>query len=248
MKLRAIKTIWLRELRVYYRDKAGRVSSIGRSLLWLLVFGGGFAATRLSGLNINYQTFIFPGIIAMSLLFTSVRSGITVIWDREFGFMKEILVSPASRSSIMAGKVLGTSTIAAGEAMIVLLLGPLVGVSINLSQVLLCLALMFLISFTLVSIGLILSTLMKTFEGFQSVINLFIMPMFFLSGSLFPLSSIPAWMTPAVDINPLTYGVDLLRVVLTSEHFFDLRLDVAVLVFYAIATMALGVRAFNSRE
>ena len=248
MKTRAIKTIWLRELKVYYRDKAGRISSIGRSLLWLLVFGGGLAATRLAGLDINYQTFIFPGIIAMSLLFTSVRSGITVIWDREFGFMKEILVSPASRSSIMAGKVFGTSTIAAGEAMIVLLLGPFVGVGIDVPKVLLCVALMFLISFTLVSIGLILSTLMKTFEGFQSIINLFIMPMFFLSGALFPLSTIPAWMTPAVDLNPLTYGVDLLRVVLTNEHFFDLGLDVVVLVFYAILTMALGVRAFNSRE
>ena len=248
MNLRSVKTIWMRELRIYYRDKSGAISSMGRSLLWLFIFGGGLGAARVSGLAVNYQEFIFPGVIAMTLLFTSIRSGITVIWDREFGFLKEILVSPASRTAIMAGKVLGTSTIATGEGLVVLLLAPLIGINITPLSILYCLPVMLLMSFTLVSIGLIISTLMKTFEGFQTIMNLFIMPMYFLSGALFPINQMPSWMAPAVAINPATYGVDALRQIVDGAGYYSFTLDIGVLIVYAAITIALGVRAFNSRD
>jgi len=245
MNPRAVMVIWRRELKIYSRDKAGRISSIARSVLWLLVFGGGFGAARFSGLNVGYQEFLFPGIIAMSLIFTSMRSGISVIWDKEFGFLKEILVSPASRFSIMAGKVLGSSTIAVFEGLIVLVLGPFVGAKITLAKVVLCVAVMFLMSLTLVSLGLIMSMLMKTFEGFQSVMNLIIMPMFFLSGALFPIEKMPGWMTPLVAINPATYGVDMLRLVLVGVSNHTPAFDLALMLLYAAVAMTLGVRAFK---
>jgi ABC-2 type transport system permease protein len=247
MNLRAVKTIWLRECKVYYRDKAGRISSIARSVLWLVVFGGGFGAARFQGLGTNYQEFLFPGILAMSLLFTSVRSGISVIWDSEFGFLKEILVSPARRIEILAGKVLGGSSIAMAEACIILALGPLVGAKLTVLNVVTCLAWMTLLSFTLVSIGLIASSIMKTFEGFNTIMTFLIMPMFFLSGALFPLSQMPGWMMPIVAVNPLTYGVDAMRWTLIGAGNNPLSLDLAALVFAAAVTMSLGARAFNSR-
>jgi ABC-2 type transport system permease protein len=248
MSLRAVKTIWLRECKVYYRDKAGRISSVCRSILWLVVFGGGFGAARFQGLGVDYQEFLFPGILAMSLLFTSIRSGISVIWDSEFGFMKEILVSPASRVEIMAGKVLGGSTIAMAEACIILVLGPLVGANLTVLNVIACIALMLLMSLTLVSIGLIASSVMKTFEGFNTIMTFLIMPMFFLSGALFPVSQMPSWMAPIVAVNPLTYGVDAMRWTLISEGSYPILSDLAFLLIAALVTMSLGVRAFNLRN
>ncbi|MFH0863218.1 MAG: ABC transporter permease [Candidatus Altiarchaeota archaeon] len=248
MNIRAVKTIWLRECRVYYRDKAGRISSIARSVLWLVVFGGGFGAARFQGLGVDYQEFLFPGILAMSLLFTSIRSGISVIWDKEFGFMKEILVSPASRFEIMAGKVLGGSTIAMTEACIILLLGPLVGANLTPLNVVASIALMLLISLSLVSIGLIASSIMKTFEGFNTIMTFLIMPMFFLSGALFPVEQMPSWMSYVVAVNPLTYGVDALRWVLVGVGHTPLAIDLAVLGLAAAVTMGFGVRAFNNRD
>jgi len=248
MRVRAVKTIWLREVKVYYRDKGSRISSIARSILWLLVFGGGFGAARFQGLQVGYQEFLFPGIVAMSLLFTSIRSGISVIWDKEFGFMKEILVSPASRFEIMAGKVLGGSTIAMTEAIIILLLGPFVGAKLTVSNVIISIAIMFLTSLSLVSIGLIASSIMKTFEGFNTIMTFLIMPMFFLSGALFPVDKMPSWMAPVVAINPLTYGVDAMRWTLVGIGNHDILTDIGILAVAALATMSLGVRAFNSRE
>jgi ABC-2 type transport system permease protein len=248
MRLRAVKTIWLRELKVHIRDRASLVSSVARSILWLIVFGGGFQVARFPGLVVNYQEFIFPGVVAMSLLFTSMRSGISVLWDREFGFMKEILVSPASRFSIMAGKVLGGATIAMIEALIVLLLGPLFGAKLSILKVLVCVGLMLLISLSLVSLGLIVSSIMKTFEGFQTIMTFLIMPMFFMSGALFPIDQLPAWMAPVIAINPLTYGVDALRLTLVGVGKNGMALDVYVLAAAACVTMSVGVRAFNNRE
>ncbi len=248
MNIRAAKTILVREVRVHLRDRANVISSVARSVLWLIVFGGGFGAARFSGLAVDYQEFLFPGVIAMSLLFTSIRSGTSVIWDREFGFMKEILVSPASRFSIMAGKVAGGAAIAAMEGTIILLLGPLFGAKLTLANVLASIALMFLISISLVSIGLIVATVMKSFEGFQTIMTFLIMPMFFMSGALFPINTLPAWMTPIVSANPLTYGVDALRIVLLGIGQHSMATDLAVMAAAAASTMALGSQAFKNRD
>jgi len=245
---RAAKTILVREVRVHLRDRASVISSVARSILWLVVFGGGFGAARFSGLQVNYQEFLFPGVIAMSLLFTSIRSGTSVIWDREFGFMKEILVSPASRFSIMAGKVAGGAAIAVMEGTIILFIGPIFGAKLTLFKVAASIALMFFISISLVSIGLIVATVMKTFEGFQTIMTFLIMPMFFMSGALFPINTLPQWMTPIVAVNPLTYGVDALRIVLLGIGQHSIITDLAVLAAAAVATVALGSQAFRNRE
>ncbi|VVB51759.1 ABC-2 type transporter [uncultured archaeon] len=250
MNIRAIRIIWVREILVQLRDRAGLISSVARSLVWLLMMGGGFGAARFAGLTVDYQAFILPGIVAMSLQFTSIRSGISVIWDREFGFMKEILVSPASRFSIMAGKVLGGVTVSLGESAIILALGPFLGVHLTVVSFAESIAIMALISATLVSMGLVVSAFLKTFEGFQTIMTFIIMPMFFLSGALFPLDGIPSWMVPFTVLNPLTYAVDALRIVLigVGNGHLSLEGDLLVLLCALAVTMALGTGAFKKSE
>ncbi|MFH1055184.1 MAG: ABC transporter permease [Candidatus Altiarchaeota archaeon] len=248
MNLRAVKVIWLRELKVHIRDRARVISGIARSILWMVVFGAGFGAARFTGLEVNYQEFLFPGVVAMSLLFTSMQSGISVIWDKEFGFLKEILVSPASRFSIMAGKLIGGATIAVMEGAIVLLMGPFIGVKLTVAKFLLCVALMFLSSLSLVGIGLIIASVMKSFEGFQVIMTFFIMPMFFLSGAIFPIDKIPKWMAPLTAIDPLTYGVDALRTVLIGVGYHQLGVDIAVMAAAAVVAAIIGTRAFRLGE
>jgi ABC-2 type transport system permease protein len=248
MSLRAVRSIWLRELKVHIRDKARVVSSISRSVLWLIIFGGGLGAARFAGLGVNYQEFLFPGVIAMSVLFTSMHSGISVIWDKEFGFMKEILVSPASRFEIMAGKVLGGSTIAVVEGMIILLLGPIIGAKLTAAKIVTSITIMFLMSLSLVSIGLIVSAIMRSFEGFQSIMTFIIMPMFFLSGAVFPLDKVPSWMTPLTVLDPLTYGVDALRMTLVGVGYRSILVDVVVMTATAVVTISIGTKAFENTE
>jgi ABC-2 type transport system permease protein len=246
--LRAVKTIAVRELKVNLRNKANLVSSISRPIIWFIIFGSGFGAARFAGLDIDYREFLFPGVVAMSLLFTSMRSGISVIWDREFGFMKEILVSPSSRYSITAGKVLGTALAAVMEGAVILLLGFLMGANLTPASFITSLAVMFLTCVSLVSIGLIISSFMNSFEGFQTLMTFLVMPMFFLSGAIFPLNQIPAWMTPLTRINPLTYGVDALRITLTGQGQNSILLDLTALLLAAAATTIAGTRAFKNGE
>jgi ABC-2 type transport system permease protein len=179
-------------------------------LLWLLVFGSGLRGIQVPGAQ-TYQTYIFPGILGMTLLFTSVFSGISVIWDREFGFLKEILVAPVSRTAIVIGKALGSGTSALIQGTILLPLSFLVGVHLSPVSFVIILPTMVLISIGLVSVGLLMASLMTSLEGFNFIMSLVIMPMFFTSGALFPLTSAPAWLRDFSYINPLTYGVDVLR-------------------------------------
>jgi len=246
-RFRSIRILWLREIKTHIRDRPRVISSIVRSLLWLLIFGSGLGAARFVGLNINYQTFLFPGVIAMSLLFTSMHSGISVIWDREFGFLKEILVSPTKRSSILLGKVFGGSTIAVFEGIIILLFSFVIGVNLTVYSAIVSIVIMVLISISLVSIGLIVASVIESFEGFNTIMSFIIMPMFFLSGAVFPLDRIPQWMAPLVYINPLSYGVDALRTVILGISYFSFSLDIILIILFSLATMSLGVRAFKAR-
>jgi ABC-2 type transport system permease protein len=177
-----------------------------------------------------------------------MHSGISVIWDKEFGFMKEILVSPASRFEIMAGKVLGGSTIAVVEGMIILLLGPIIGAKLTAAKIVTSITIMFLMSLSLVSIGLIVSAIMRSFEGFQSIMTFIIMPMFFLSGAVFPLDKVPSWMTPLTVLDPLTYGVDALRMTLVGVGYRSILVDVVVMTATAVVTISIGTKAFENTE
>lgn len=233
-ELKAVYTIWLREMTKFFRERTSIASSLMTPVLWLIVFGGGMGINVRTGTTgPGYTAFIFPGIIGMTLLFTSMRSGISIIWDRDFGFLKEILVAPISRISIVLGKAMGGATTAILEGLLILLLSFVVGISISLVQIILMIPLMFLISLGYNGFGLSFASLMESFEGFQGIMSFVIMPTFFLSGALWPLTNAPRWLQVLSDCNPLTYGVDAMRHIIQNQGQFPLSLDTLILTGFA---------------
>jgi ABC-2 type transport system permease protein len=216
--LRAIYIIWYRDVLRYSRDRMRLLASLAQPLLFLLIFGTGLSAS-LRGLggglggasSINYVQFIYPGIIGMAVLFTSIFSAMSIVWDREFGFLKEVLVAPIDRSAIAIGKALGGSTQAMVQGVILLILAPIVGVTLTPLAVLELIPLIFVLAFALTTLGVVLAAGMKSMQGFQAVMNFLMMPIFFLSGALFPLSNLPWWMTGLTRIDPAAYGIDPIR-------------------------------------
>jgi ABC-2 type transport system permease protein len=255
-ELRGIYTLWLREVKRYLRDRVRIVSSFFQPLLWLLIFGSGmrFSAASLPS-GVDYQQYIFPGIVGQTLLFTSMFMGISVIWDREFGFLKEIMVAPISRMSVFLGKMLGDCTDAVIQGVIVLVLGLLLGIRFNVPVLLEILPIMLLITFGLVSVGLIIASFIENLESFgviQSFVNL---PLFFLSGALFLVrgSNVPGWLQTASNFNPLTYGVDALRTMILGDawqphRLFPLHYELLVILFFDLAMIIIGTWAFSRRR
>jgi len=250
-ELRGIYTLWLREIKRYLRERTRIVSSFFQPILWLVVFGAGIRFPTSGSVSLGYQEFIFPGIIGQTLLFTSMFMGISVIWDREFGFLKEILVAPISRVSIFLGKMLGASTDALIQGVIVFSLGFVVGVPVNAITFLEALPLMLLITFGLVCIGLTIASFISSLESFgviQSFVNL---PLFFLSGALFPLSNVPGWLQWFSHVNPLTYGVDALRTVILGSSWTPLsplHYDILIVCVFDAAMILVGTLAFSRRR
>jgi len=264
--LRVTYAIWLRELKLFLRERSRIVGMIGQPLLYLLIVGQGIA----SGLTLNqssgdigYLLFLYPGILGMSVLFTSIFSAISIIWDREFGFLKEVLVAPAPRWAVAAGKVLGGASVATVQSALLLLLAPLVGVFPAPLVVLELLLLCFLISCAMTSLGVAIAARMRSMQGFQMVMNFLVMPLYFLSGAMFPVTSAPPWMKALMTVDPLTYGVDALRHVVLSRLpseagtslaevartsgliRFDLVTDVSVLTAAAVALAAVAAFSFR---
>ncbi len=251
--LRAIYSIWLRDLIRYRRDKYRLISSLAQPALFLFVFGNGLARglaidiQRTGGGSESYVSFIFPGIIGMTLLFTSVFTAVSIVWDREFGFLKEVMVAPISRWSIAVGKALGGSTVALIQGVIVLLLAPFLGLQLSFLTLFALIPLMYLISISLTSMGIVIAVKMETMEGFQMVLNFLVMPIFVLSGAMFPLSNLPGWLHFLTRINPLSYGVDALRGLMLGPSVaeFSLGFDVAILSVFAVIMMFFAVFLFN---
>jgi ABC-2 type transport system permease protein len=248
-EFKKIYGLWRREVTRYWREKSRIISSLIMPVLWLLVFGGGMRGMELSDAQ-SYQTFIFPGIVAMTLLFTSVWSGVSVIWDREFGFWKEIMVAPISRTSIVIGKALGSGTSALIQGSIMLPLAFLVGVHLSPLSFIILIPTMILISIGLVCIGLLIASIINSMEAFNFIMSLVIMPMFFTSGALFPLTSAPGWLKSFSYANPLTYGVDTLRWATFSQASSPLPIQVEflVLVLFAVAMIVACSYAFNIKK
>ncbi len=253
-EIRGIYTLWLREVKRYLRDRARIISSFVQPLLWLAIFGSGirFAGSQIG--NLSPQQFIFPGIIGQTLLFTSMFMGISVIWDREFGFLKEILVAPVSRFSVFLGKMIGDSTDAVIQGVIVFVLGLLFGIALNPLMFLEILPITILITFGLVSIGLTVASFMESLESFgviQSFINL---PLFFLSGAIFPIGSgsgVPTWLQTASSFNPLTYGVDALRTIVLGnawQPLHPLYYNLLIVCVFDVVMMTIGTLAFSRRK
>ncbi|MEO0092921.1 MAG: ABC transporter permease [candidate division WOR-3 bacterium] len=246
--LSCIYMVWLRDTIRYFREKSQLYGSITRPILWLFILGMGLRGSyRLTG-NYNYTQFIFPGIVAMTIIFTSIQSAITIIWDREFGFLKEILVAPVPRTSIAIGKGLAGTTLSLIQASIILLLSPLVKVRFPLLHLLPIYLVMILLSFSLTGIGIVIAARMTSFQGFGTIMNFVIMPMWFLSGSMFPPTGLPKWLNILVRANPLTYGVDLIRGLILRLSYYSVWFSLGYLVVFAIAVTFLAVYFFNRGE
>ena len=272
--LRAIYIIWYRDVLRFWRDRARLAASFAQPLLYLLIFGTGLSSA-LSGAGgfggpgapagFSYTQFIFPGIMGMSVLFSSMFAAVSIVWDREFGFLKEVLVAPIDRSAVAIGKALGGATQAMVQGLILLLLAPFVGVKLTLVSVLTLIPLVFLLAFALSAMGVAIASRMRSMQGFQMVMNFLVMPMFFLSGALFPLAGLPAWMTVLTRIDPTAYGIDpLRRVVLEGAGMPAQALDrmsltigggpvpiiveAGILLAFGIAVLAIAVRNFRVRD
>jgi len=248
-ELRGIYTLWLRELKRFTRDRARVIISFIQPLLWLVVFAAGFGA-RITLTDIDYQQFLFPGIIGQTLLFTAMFMGISVIWDKEFGFMKEILVAPISRFSIFIGKMLGDSTAAMLQGVIVFAFGFILGIPFNPLTLITVLPVMLLITFGLVSIGLIIASFIGSLENFGAIQTFINLPLFFLSGALFPITGegIPGWMQIVSKLNPLSYGVDALRTVILGPAWTPinpLHINLVIIGIFDIAMIIVGTWAFS---
>ncbi len=270
--LNCIYTMWRRDLLRYIRDRSRIIASLGQPILFLFVFGAGLShaissvgSTGNNQAGLTYVQFMFPGIIAMAVLFTSISSAISVVWDREFGFLKEVLVAPAPRWAVATGKALGGSTTAVFQGIVLLILAPLVGIRLTPLAVALLLPTMFLLAFALSMLGLFIAAQLKTLESFQMVMNFLLMPLFFLSGALFPLANLPGWLAVLTHIDPVSYGVDAIRrIVLTQSGVpqnvvnqlgitlfgFSLNVvvDVAFIVAFAAIMTACAVMAFSRQE
>ena len=245
----AIYIMWLRQMKRFIRSKARIFASIAQPLLFLVTFGFGFSAIfRQAGAG-NYLDFLAPGIVAMAIVFSSVFSGIEVMWDRQFGFLKETLVAPVPRSALMLGRTLGGATVALIQGCLVLIVTILIGFRpASWLAILPALLVMALISVIFTAFGTAMGARLRDMQGFQLIMNFIIMPVFFLSGALFPLQGLPTAMYWVVRVDPLSYGVDALRSLLINGGHFGLGVDIAVLVVVAAALVSLGAWLFRTIE
>jgi len=260
--LTGVYVLWLREMKRFWRDRPRRLGAFFQPLIYLFLLGTGMQAafTVFGGGKIDYVMFMYPGILAMTVLFTSVFSAISILWDRQFGFLKEVLVSPIPRTSVAVGKVAGGASTACMQGVILMLLAfvpGLLGFSLTtLAKVLLLIPVTILLSLSMTSMGVAIAARMKSFEAFPIVMNFILLPMFFLSGAMFPLQGLPGWMDVMTRINPLTYGVDLMRGIALGGtdvgglkiQMFPAWLDVLVMVGFGVIMMGISIWQFNRQE
>ena len=249
--LSGIYALWYREYKVFLRERSRIVASVVNPLLWLLIIGGGLGSVLSFG-GVDYVSFLYPGVLVQCALFSAVFFGVYIVWDKKIDFLKEVLVSPMSRSSVFIGKILGGSTDTLLQLAVLLAIGwlfSLLGIihDVIFTPLSVAIAVAFLLVTTagLVSIGLIIGSQMESPEGFQLIGSFLIFPMFFLSGALFPIENLPAWLAPFVYINPATYAVDGLRWALLGMHHFDPLLDFAVVSAFAVVMIGIGTYAFR---
>lgn len=244
--MNAIYILWLRELKRYFRSRAMMVSSLGQPLLYLLVLGFGLGPVFQRAGNGSYIQFVAPGIIGMSVLFTSVFSGIGLLWDRQFGFLKETLVAPVPRVAIMIGKTLGGATVATIQGLIVLVICLIAGFRpVNWLLLPLAIVVMILTAFVFAGLGVAIGSRLKDIQGMQLIMNFLVLPIYFLSGALFPLTDLPSVLSFFTRIDPLSYGVDALRNVLIGTSVFAPELSIAVLCGAALLFVVLGGYSFS---
>ncbi|MGH2445414.1 MAG: ABC transporter permease [Candidatus Limnocylindria bacterium] len=262
--LRGIYIIWYRDVLRFWRDRTRIVASLAQPILFLVVFGAGLGSSlggSFGAGDTSYAQFVFPGVLGMAVLFSAVFGAMSIVWDREFGFLKEVLVAPIDRSAVAIGKALGGATQAMIQGFILLILAPLIGIELTIASVLLLIPFVFVLAFALSSLGVALASRMKSMQGFQMVMNFLVMPMFFLSGSLFPLSGLPDWMTVLTRLDPVTYGMDPLRRIMLGASIpggadalgltifgWTLPIGVEALILLAFGAVMLGIAVLNFRR
>lgn len=247
--MNAIYVLWLRQLKRYMRSKSRIVGSLGQPLLFFAILGFGLNSIFEKAGGGSYTNFLAPGIIAQTIMFTAMFSGIELIWDRQFGFLKETLVAPVSRLEIVIGRTIGGATVATIQGVIVLIVTLLMGFKpYDIIQLPLAFGVMFLIALLFSSLGTLIGSMLQDFQGFQLIMNFIVMPIFFLSGALFPLNGAPDVLKTVASFNPLTYGVDALRSTLVNTSQFNLVFDVGVIALLTAVTLLIGNRTFSKMQ
>ncbi|MEQ1900692.1 MAG: ABC transporter permease [Devosia sp.] len=267
-ELRATRVVWEREMIRFWRDKARVVSSLIQPLLFLFVMGGGLSSLVRAGTGgVDFKTFLFPGVLAMSVLFTAAFSGISMVWDREFGFLREMLVAPISTTAILTGKCLGGATVSTIQSVVVLALAGPVGVPYDPLMLLELLALLFIMAFMITALGLVLASRVKQVQSAMPLVQLIITPLMFLSGALFPLSNLPGWLTVVTHINPMTYAVEPVRSVVFDRlsissqaraildpgiywgsYQVPVAMQIGLVIVSAVVLLFAAVKLFNRTE
>lgn len=244
--MKTIYILWLRQLKRYLRSKSRIIGSLGQPLLFLISLNFGFGPIFQKAGDGNYINFLVPGIIGMSIIFSSVFFGIEVLWDRQFGFLKETLVAPVSRFNIMLGRTLGGATISVMQGIIVFFISMFMGFRpANWLMFPVLLLLMFLVAILFTALGTMIASLLDDMQGFQLIVNFLIMPLFFLSGAIFPLGGLPPVLSIISFLDPLTYGIDAFRSVLMNTSTFGLHVDIIVLSLTTMFFLSLGSYFFS---
>jgi len=253
LSYKAIYVIVLREFKRFFRQKGRLLVTMARPLIWLFIVGSGF--TRLIGADsdVKYIQFILPGIVGMTLLFSSMFSTISVVWDREFGFLREMLVSPASRVTIVFGKLLSGTALSVFQGTALLFVAPILGLGIGVGDFLLMVVLMFLVALAITAFGLFIASFLASLEGFNVIMNFIVLPMFFLSGALYPIGSLPGFIKAFSYIDPLCYGVDSFKHIMLPAGGrlgaeMPLIVDIAAVSAFCIFFTFLAAIVFERRK
>jgi ABC-2 type transport system permease protein len=242
----AIYILWLRELKRYVRSRPQIIASLAQPMLYLLVLGFGLGPVFQKAGHGSYLQFVAPGVIGMTVLFSSIFSGLVLLWDRQFGFLKEMLVAPVPRLQIMIGRTLGGATVATIQGCLIALVCVIAGFRpVSIAVVPLALVFMILIATVFGALGTGIGSMLQDMQGFQLIMNFLVLPIFFLSGALFPLTDLPLALAIVTRLDPLAYGVDGLRATLLGASHFGAAVDLAVLVVVAVVFLAGGARQFS---
>lgn len=248
MNFNAVWALLLREAKIFFRERERIISILISPLLFLFVMGKGMSGGQSPVAGYTYQQFIFPGIMAMVILFTSITYGLYIIWDKRLDFLKEVLAAPISRSTLFFGKSLGGMLGAIIETVLLLAIGALFILPMGPLQALLALAAAFPVAYMITNLGLTIGARMKSMEGFGLVMSFLTWPMFFFSGALFDLSGAAPYIRAVSLVNPVTYAVDLLRIILLGQGHFSAWTDLAAIAVFCLLTTAVGVAAFGKLQ
>ncbi|HSN28265.1 MAG TPA: ABC transporter permease [Kofleriaceae bacterium] len=254
--LRAVRIVWHRDLIRFWRDKPRMFASALQPMLYLFVFGTGMGAGMRPTGGLDLRVFLYPGVMAMATLFTCFFSAGSIVWDREFGFMREMLVAPVRRGAIVVGKALGGATAGMTQGLIVLAIGPLVGIPYSPLLIVELIGLLIILSFAVTSIGVLVAVRIKSFQAFMALVQIIIMPMFFLSSALFPMGSLPTWLKVATHADPLTYAVDPMRKAVLADLAIrgfpgidmPIVLELAIIAGTGLLALAIAAREFGKTE